>query len=184
MKTARLTLMWIGLAVFAQARVCAAHGSPSSATNAPSAASTAVEDVKAASPVNDTRQQVKAGRFYDQGDRREVSSEIHAVKHSGPAKANVAHGMPRRQRPMARDVMTDHPSFSISSRSANTGESLQAKGAIRNLSVPQPSGTRSTVLPLIGVRHHSPNAAIIGGTASSNTKYAGILSGTRMNRKP
>jgi hypothetical protein len=47
-----------------------------------------------------------------------------------------------------------------------------------------PSVIRSTAPSLNNVRHHGPNLAVIGGSASSNGRNAGAIDGARIHRKP
>jgi hypothetical protein len=106
---------------------------------------------------------------------------------SGPAssKVNRPKQLPNgRQRSLPGNAMNLHqPVLNKSGTELKTG--FIPNETVNNvLAVRTPSIVRPTAPSFNNVRHRSPNPAVVGGSANSQSSKTGTINGTRMNRKP
>lgn len=123
--------------------------------------------------------------FDKQPDHRPVPDKTQPRGGAGVSKASRPDQLPNGREP------TGH------------GNSANLRQADRNRVVPAAKGAPTkdetvsdtlpvrppTVVPHTGpshnnVQHHSPNPAVIGGSANSNARNTGAISGTGLHRKP
>lgn len=187
MKTTCLVLLTIGLTGLMRGVVCEAISSPAAQQASPEGAAKTTSDragdASNSSPANGTNDQ-NNGEQPDEprGHRRALN------KGRGPGHADLT----KTNRPSETASNRAH---SISATATNLRRPISNKpGGAQGKSLVQSETVKSTVrlpgvirpdpAPLSNVRHHSPNAATVGGTANSNARNAGTINGTRMSRNP
>ena len=188
MKTAGLVFMMIGCAVLmygtsyaAPSEPAAQHGSSASsadtATNRPHGAH--------AAPADGRKHRAGEKPSGEQPRNRRASDKNHPPTQASLSKANHPDRIPSGQEHSASgDARNLHEPGSDKPAGAAKPGVIQSKIAKNTPPVRPSSVVRPTAPSLDNVRHRSPNSAVVGGSASSATRNAGAINGTRMNRKP
>jgi hypothetical protein len=135
------------------------------------------------SAVQEAQQTAKtSGR---QTDQRQASGAKQPSGGSVLSKANHPLPLPKNQTHRAAPSATQARSaggFQLSNTAASALSDNHAKSNLR--SVQLHTAPRAAAHSPGDVRHHSPNPAILGGSANPSVANTGALNGTRMSRKP
>jgi hypothetical protein len=135
------------------------------------------------SAVQEAQQTAKtSGR---QTDQRQASGAKQPSGGSVLSKANHPLPLPKNQTHRAAPSSTQARSSGAIQSSNTAARALSDNHATSNLrSVQLHTAPRAAAHSPGDVRHHSPNPAILGGSANPSVANTGALNGTRMSRKP
>ena len=124
--------------------------------------------------------------------RQESSTKIANTASDGPRASEDGTATPKRpdqpkvpdkRRPVAPTAngpkQLPNQQNRIQSRSAMYGQVASKTSPIRPTNLVRPPAASPS-----HVRHHSPNSAVITGSANSNTRSTGAINGTRMSHRP
>lgn len=188
MKIAYFVFMMIGCAVLMHGTSYAAASDPvaqqGSSARPAGTASDRPRAVHAAPPDGGKHQAREKPSDEQPGNRRASLKNPPAGQTSLP-KTNGTNQIPNRQEHSAsKNAMDFHTPGTDKSGGAAKSGLVQNGTGNRALPVRSPNVVRPTVPSLSNVRHLSPNAAVIGGSANATTRNTGAINGTHMNRKP
>ncbi|MGA8234563.1 MAG: hypothetical protein WB795_24005 [Candidatus Acidiferrales bacterium] len=187
MKAASLLFLAISWAPWMPGTGCAAASNQRSPQTSPqNAANTASDhplDAARATTTDDAKRQ-KKGTTADQKLVRDHDSAKNRPRNRASlASANRPRPVSNnRKHPTSRNAVNLHPPGLAKSDGARKNGLVQNETGNDARRVPRVS--RSTAPSLNNVRHHGPNPAVIGGSASSNGRNAGAIDGARIHRKP
>jgi hypothetical protein len=119
----------------------------------------------------------------EQRNHGRPSNANHPPSRASVTKANLHKQLPNsRQRSISGNALHQ--------QGTNKSVGGTRSGFIRNetvnnvLAIRTPSAVRPTSPAFNNVRHRSPNPAVVGGSSNSHSSNSGVISGTRMIRKP
>jgi len=138
---------------------------------------------RTASP-RDGRYQTRREASDEQRNRGPASGPNHSLSRANLTKVSRPKPLPNRgQHSLPGNAMNFHrPSLGKPSGAATGG--LIPNGTLSKASpVRMSSVVRTTVPSFNNVRHRGPNPAVVAGSVNANTRNAGAINGTRMNRK-
>jgi hypothetical protein len=188
MKTAGLALMTIGFTVLMSGTSYAATSSSAARQGSPATSEdTASNRPRAAHLATADGGKHRSGEkpSGEQPGNRRSSDKNHTPSQASLSKANHPDRIPSRQEHSASGNARNlhEPGSDKPAGAAKLGV-IQSEIAKNTLPVRPSSVVRPTAPSLDNVRHRSPNSAVVGGSASSATRNAGAINGTRMTRKP
>lgn len=128
-------------------------------------------------------QNVSAALQKPEHDR--AAKKIHPHGSASLAKPNPLQGHGLNQKRVA-STTPPGPQRTASIRSTRPENGVPAvnRGVSKTHLAPPAGTSRTSIATSVNVRHHGPNPATLGGSASVRAANAGSLSGTRMGRKP
>jgi hypothetical protein len=143
-----------------------------------------------AAPADEGKSQKETVPPEGQRLRPYASDKNHPRSRASLTAANRPKQLPTNsgKRSLAKNAANLRQPGSDRSGGAVNGGLIQNKTANNASPVRPASVVRPTVASLNpslnNVRHRGPNPAVIGGSASSDSRNSGAIDGTRMNRKP
>jgi hypothetical protein len=164
------------------------YAAPSQQTSAESSANTVgghPHDAKHTAGPDRKKSRKKGNPSNEQRDSRYASGKNSPRSRASLTAAKRPKHLPKsRKSSSIKKAMNLHQSGSAKSDEAPPGGLIRNDTFNNTLTGRRPSVVRAPVQSPDNVRHHSPNPAIVGGSANSDIKNNGGLNGTRMSRKP
>lgn len=129
------------------------------------------------------------GRIPSAANSKQRVNQKFAHQRVVPKNRRTSPDTTKSQRPVTSRTK---PSFLADTTPANRFASPNPRDAASSIStrerpataaIQSPNGVRSKSPTINNSRHRNPNPAIVNGSTNSVSKNAGVLDGTRMNRK-
>jgi hypothetical protein len=116
---------------------------------------------------------------------REARRRVRGHSAPAPQKANRSKQLPsNRQASLPGNALNHHQPGSDKSGGAAKSGFIRSQTVNNPLAVRTPNVARPNAPSFNSVRHHSPNAAVVGGSTDFHSSNTAAINGTGMNRKP
>jgi hypothetical protein len=188
MKATCLLFLMIGCAALTPGTSCAAQSSlasqqPSSESSA-NTISDHPRDAVHGAPVEDGKYQKDGKISNEQRDHRHASGKELPRSRTSLTTSNRPKQVPNNgEHSTSGTAMNLHQPGSDKSGASARGALIQ-HGTVNVFASIRPASIRPRVPLPNNVRHRGANPAVIGGSASSNSRNAGAIDGAHMNRRP
>jgi hypothetical protein len=188
MKTSCLLFLMIGCAALTSGTSCAAQSSPASQQPPSESPANTISDhprdAVHGTPVEDGGNQNDGKPSDEQRDYRHASDQDHPRSRASLTRSNRPKQVPNNgEHSTSGTAMNLHQPGSDKSGASARGALIQHETFNRALTI-RPASIRPRVPLPNNVRHRGANPAIIGGSASSNSRNTGAIDGAHMNRRP